>query len=88
VVPCVIIGPVSVPTPGGVAPGPQAPRGASATPDPLQALAATLQANLAQSIQAGIQQYMQAQGTPGPPPGPIRPNAHYGAPPGLAPSVP
>jgi hypothetical protein len=79
-----------VPTPGGVAPGPQAPGGAPATPDPdpLQALAATLQANLAQSIQAGIQQYMQAQGAPAPPPGPIRPEAHYGAPPGPAPPVP
>jgi hypothetical protein len=79
-----------VPTPGGVAPGPQAPGGAPATPDPdpLQALAATLQANLAQSIQAGIQQYMQAQGAPTPPPDPIRPEAHYCALPGLAPPVP
>jgi hypothetical protein len=79
-----------VPTPGGVASGPQAPSGAPAAPDtdPLQALAATLQANLAQSIQAGIQQYMQAQGGPPPPPVPIRPEAHYGAPPGLAPPVP
>jgi hypothetical protein len=45
-----------VPTTGGFAPGPQAPGGAlvAPNPDPLQALAATLQANLAHSIQAGI----------------------------------
>jgi hypothetical protein len=82
-----------VPTTGGVAPGPQAFGMASTppNPDPLQALAATLQANLAQSIQAGIQEYMQAQGgAPVPPPvaaAPIRPEAHYGAPPGLVPPV-
>jgi hypothetical protein len=76
-----------VPTPGGVAPGPQVPGGAPGDPppDPLQALAATLQANLAQSIQPGIQQYMQAQGGPAPPPVPIPPEAHYGASPGMAP---
>jgi hypothetical protein len=53
-----------VPTPGGVAFGPQAPGWGSVASDldPLQALAANLHANLAQSIQAGIQQYLQAQG--------------------------
>jgi hypothetical protein len=82
-----------VPTTGGVAPGPQALGMASTppNPDPLQALAATLQANLAQSIPAGIREYMQAQrGAPVPPtvaPVPIRPEAHYGAPPGLVPPI-
>jgi hypothetical protein len=60
-----------IPTTGGFAPGPQAPGRApvAQNPDPLQALAATLQANLAHSIQAGIRDYMQAQGGgPVPPP--------------------
>jgi hypothetical protein len=45
--------------------------------DPLQALAATLQANLAHSIQAGIREYMQAQGVPRLPP-PLSPRSLSG----------
>jgi hypothetical protein len=72
---------IFVPTTGGVAPGPHVAGGALAAPDPdpLQALAATLHANLAQFIQAGIRDYMQARvGGPVPPPrapAPVRPEA-------------
>lgn len=72
---------------GGIAPGLCSPIFKFQTPCKPSKLASSLQVYMAQSIQAGIQEFMQGDPRGSVPPFvapvPIGPNAHYGACPGM-----